>query len=215
MTLLLDAPPVVPREPERTRWRRRLFLLAGLLVVALVAAWVTTAQRAPLEEGSWAGGLDARQLEDGLGATRYVVPVGRGEQVVLTSVRNDGPAALTVLGLDAEGGLPYLRASFRDVGASPAEIGYPSSAAAKAAVTASSVTLAPGDSADVLVAVDPRADVRLAEGSYSELRELRLSVRYLGLTSTQVVPLLPEPLAVVGTDTFARLQAEGRFAGAP
>lgn len=215
MTLVLDESPVLDKEPKRRAWRRLLPVLAGMAAVVLVGAWLTAAQRIPLEGGYWEVPLDARQIGDGLTATRYVLPVNAGEQVVLTSIRNDGPLPLTVLGLDGEGGLPWMRASFRGVGGAPARIGYSTDAAAKAAVSGSSVTLAPGANADVLVAFDPPSGLSTADGSYQELQELRLSVRYLGLESTQVVPLLSEPLALIGAATRLRLEAEGRFPAAP
>jgi hypothetical protein len=36
-------------------------------------------------------------------------------------------------------------------------------------------------------------------------------VRHLGVDSTQRVPLLQEPITLVGGDTVARLEREGRF----
>ena len=105
-----------------------------------------------------------------------------------------------------------MSASFRDRGQTPTDFGYPDVAAAKAAVRASSVTLEPGASADVLVRFDPPVELSTADGGFGELRGLLLSVRHLGVGSTQRVPLLQEPLTLVGGDTVARLEREGRFA---
>ncbi len=74
------------------------------------------------------------------------------------------------------------------------------------------MTLEPGASADVLVTFDPPPDLFMADGSFTQLHELVLSVRYLGVRSSRRVPLLLEPLALVGAHTVARLEREGRFA---
>lgn len=213
MTLVLDGSPDVLEQAPPRRWRRWLLGTAVVAAVALVAAWVVVAQRPPLQPGGWAGWLDARPLGDGLTTTRHVLSAEGGEQVVLSSIRNDGPAALTVLGADDEQGLSWVRLSFRERGQRPDPIGYSSAEAARAAVTASSVVLEPGAYADVLLVVDPPADLVVADGSFVAMSTFSLAVEHLGLRSTRSVPLLQEPLTVVSGDTFARLEREGRFAG--
>ena len=210
MTLVLDGPSTAARAAPPRRWRRLRFPIAVLALLGPALAGIVVGTQAPLEGAGWSGPLDARPLDDGVRSTRYVLSVDAGEQVVLTSVRNGGRLPITVLGLDEERGLPFVSASFRDRGLTPTEFGYPSAAAAKAAVSASSVTLEPGASADVLVRFDPPDDLSMADGSFTELYDLLLSVRHLGLVSTQRVPLLQEPLTLVGRDTVARLDRDGR-----
>lgn len=212
MTLVLDEPSTTAREAPPGRWRRLLFPVVVLALLGLVLAWIAVGKQAPLESGGWGAPLDARQLDDGISTTRYVLSVDEGEQVVLTSVRNGGRLPITVRGVDEERVLPFVSASFRDRGQTQRELGYPSAAAAKEAVTASSVTLEPGASADVLVRFDPPDDLSMADGSFTELYDLLLSVRHLGVGSTQRVPLLQEPLTLVGGDTVARHVREGRSA---
>ncbi len=213
MTLVLTGPTTASEAPPR----RRPGLLApvtGLLVVGLVLGWLVVGKQAPVQGGAWSGGLDARPLGDGVRATRHVLSVDEGEQVVLTSVRNGGRLPVTLLGLAEGGTFPWSTASFRDRGRTQDEVGYPSGAAAKDAVTATSLTLDPGEHADVLVRFDPPAHVTMADGTYSELTTVPLRVRHLGVTSTQRVPLLQEPLTLVGRATLARLEREGRFRAA-
>ena len=212
MTLVLDGPSTAARAAAPWRWRRLGFPVVVLGLLGLVLGWIVLGKQAPLEGAGWGSPLDARPISDGLRSTRYVLSVDAGEQAVLTSVRNRGRLPMTVLGVDEEGGLPFVSATFRDRGLTPEEFGYLDAAAAKAAVTASSVTLEPGASADVLVRFDPPADVTMADGTAAELQDLLLSVRHLGVGSTQRVPLLQEPVTLVGGDTVARLEREGRFA---
>ena len=215
MTLVLDERSTAPSDAAPRRRRRLLAPVSALALLGLVLAWVVAAKQVPLQGGAWAGPLDGHQLGDGITTTRYVLSVDEGEQVVLTSIRNGGPLPITVLGVDEERSLSWVSASFRDRGRAQDELGYPSAAAAKAAVTASSVTLEPGAAADVLVRFDPPADLSVADGSFTELDDLLLSVRYLGVGSTQRVALLMEPVTLVAADTLARLEREGRIRPTP
>ena len=211
MTLVLDERSTVPQDVPARRWRRLLGRVALLTVVVLVVAWSAVGKQPPLEPGGWSSRLDARPLEDGVTTTRYVLSVDAGAQVVATSVRNDGPLPVTLLGIDEEHSVPWARARFRDRGPTPRSFGFASAAEAKAAVTASSLRLQPGSSADVLVTFEPPDAMSLSGGSYTELYDLLLSVRYLGVDSSQRVPLLMEPLTFVGGDAVAQLEREGRF----
>jgi len=214
MTAMLDgaarALPGVVRAGRRPVLKALAAAVAVGLVVALVA-WVIVSQRPPLSFAGWTADLDARPVGDGLSTTRVVVGLGEGERVVLTSIRNDGRLPVTVLGLDEERTLFWVRAEFRDRGPAPRSLGYDSPAAAKAAVTASSVTLAPGASADVLVTFDPPPELTMADGGFLQQEVIVLSVRYLGLPSSHEVPLLMDPLVLAGASTVARLEREGRF----
>lgn len=210
MTLVLDQPPTAVQDAPRWRWRTLVAPLAVLAVLGLLVGWTELGERAPLRGGAWSGALDARPVSDGISTTRYVLPVAGGEQVVLTSVHNGGRRPVTLLGVDQERSLSWVTATFRDRGTALREIGYPSAAAARAAVTDSSVRLEPGATADVLVRFDP-VGVTIVDGSFSELDELVLSVRHLGVGSSQRIPLLSAPVAFVGEDAFARLEREGRI----
>jgi hypothetical protein len=208
MTLLLDEPSTVPPDVGRARL---VAPFAVLVLLALVGGWLAVGKQPSLGQAGWSAPLDARQVGDGIRSTRYVLPVDEGEQVVLGSIRNDGRLPVTVLGVDAEHSVPWITATFRDRGEVQREVGYSSTAAAEDAVTASSVTLRPGASADVLVRFAPPGDLVVGDWSYSEHHDLLLSVRHLGVDSTQRVPLLQEPITLVGGDTVARLEREGRF----
>lgn len=213
MTLVLDGSPAVVQGPGRRGWRRLLPHAVGVTALLLFGSWTVVAQHPQLQSGGWGAFLDARPLEDGLTTTRYVLPVGDGERVVLTSIRNDGPLPLTVLGVDETRGPSWIRASFRARGPEDREFGYRTTALARSSVDASSVTLAPGTGADVLVTFAAPPHVSMADGTSSELRDLALTVRFLGLESTRVVPLMHEPLTLVGAATFARLEREGHVQG--
>lgn len=209
MTLALEQPSTAARDAPVRRWRLLVAPLAVLAVLGLVVGWTAVGKRASLQGGAWSGALDARPLSDGVSTTRYVLPVSDGEQVVLTSVHNGGRLPITLLGVDEERSLSWVTATFRGRGTALREIGYPSTAAARAAVTASSVRLEPGASADVLVRFDP-VGVTMDDGTFAELDEVVLSVRHLGVGSSHRIPLLSEPVAFVGADTVSRLEREGR-----
>ena len=209
MTLALDEASTAAQDGPRWRWRRLLAPASALALLGLVPAWVVVARHVPLQGGAWAGPLDARTLDDGLRTTRHVLPVDAGEQVVLTSVRNGGRLPITLRGVDQERSPSWVTASFREHAPSD-DIGYLTAAQAEAAVTASSVVLPPGAHADVLVRFHPAGVASVADGAAVELDELALSVRHLGVGSTVVVPLLQEPVTLVGSDTLARLEREGR-----
>ena len=211
MALVLDGSPVVAPDEQPRGWRRLLPLAVLVTALLLGASWIVVAQHPQLRSGGWSAPLDARPLEDGVTTTRYVLAIDDGDRVVLTSIRNEGPLPLTVLGVDETRTLSWVRASFRERPAEDRVFGYRTPALARSAVSAPRVTLEPGASADVLVTFAAEPHVTMADGTYSELSDLSLEVRYLGLESTRTVAILHEPLTLVGAQTTARLEREGRF----
>jgi hypothetical protein len=88
--------------------RRRLVLrLTFAVVLAVAAGWlVFTSAYAPLSSGSYAGprSRSVKLLTDGVEVTRYIIdgPVGQRARFNF-DLRNDGPIAVRIVGLAAEG----------------------------------------------------------------------------------------------------------------
>ena len=211
-TVLHEVPGVVTtRPPARRRVRRFLPFAAAVAGLALLLGWSTYGQHPALATGGYGAYLDARPLDDGLGTSRYVLPIGDGARVVLTSVRNDGRFPMTVLGVDETRSLPWVRATFRAADPTPQEIGFSSSGAAQDAVRDASVVLDPGETAEVLVTFDALPTRVPAEGGMTKVVDLPLVVRHLGLESTRRVPVMHDPLVLVGPAEWARLEREGHL----
>ena len=97
--------------------------------------------------------------------------------MVLTTVRNDGPFPMTVLGVDETRTLPWVRATFRAADPTPEEIGFPSGRAALDAVRNASLVLEPGETAEVLVTFDALPTAIPTEGGRTQVLGLPLVVR--------------------------------------
>ncbi|MBB2940766.1 hypothetical protein FB565_000470 [Actinoplanes lutulentus] len=172
--------------------RKRLLVLAVLAAV-LIAGIVAWWGRPQMGEGSvYGSGENMTWADDGVDQTRMVVrDRSHGDPTATFSIRNDGRLPFTVHDLDDSGEdfwFAQQRVAFKP------GIDLSDSSMANADPE---ITLAPGEEATVLWAIDMTTAPSMAEGDIREIDTFRFTVSWLGIPATRELRL-PKPITFVG-----------------
>jgi hypothetical protein len=177
----LDPSADAPRRPRRTS----LIALAAVVVLALVATGITVLTRPPdLGTGSSYGGSPTMKVaSDGLSDTKFEID-GNSGGVLDASVTNDGRFPVTILGLD-RAAQPTM-----SVLATIAFVPDPDRPGTRQGGPAlRSVTLQPGDEADIRLTVRTPDCLPQEKGSSVIYEAIPVKVRRLGFTRSTAIPL--------------------------